>query len=47
MPSFSEIEQENNPKNTMIKYARKLHEKTGRNVIVYYSGWLTVDEGDI
>jgi hypothetical protein len=43
MPSFSEIEQENNPKNTIVKYARKLHEKTGRNVIAYYSGWLTVD----
>lgn len=44
MPSFNEIESENNPKNTIIKYARKLHEKTGRNVIIYYSGWLTVDE---
>lgn len=44
MPSFSEIEQENNPKSTIIKYTRKLHEKTGRNVIVYYSGWLTFDD---
>jgi hypothetical protein len=22
------------------KYLRRLHEKTGRNVILYYSGWL-------
>lgn len=43
MPSFSEIEDENNPKTTIIKYARKLHEKTGRNVIIYYSGWLISD----
>ncbi len=45
MPSFSEVEDENNPKNTIIKYAQKLHEKTGRNVIIYYSGWLTIDDG--
>ena len=34
-------------KNTIIKYAQKLHEKTGRNVIIYYSGWLTVDNDEI
>lgn len=44
MPSFDEIENENNPKNTIIKYTRKLYEKTGRNVIVYYSGWLTIED---
>ena len=22
------------------KYLKKLHEKTGRNIIIYYSGWL-------
>ena len=27
------------------KYLRELHEKTGRNVIVYYSGWL--QKGDL
>lgn len=43
MPSFKEIEEENDPKNTIIKYAEKLHEKTGRNVIIYYSGWLTTE----
>ena len=47
MASFAEIENENNPKTTIIKYARELHEKTGRNVIIYYSGWLTVDENEI
>ena len=41
MPSFKEIEEENNPKNTIIKYAKELYEETGRNVIIYYSGWLT------
>ena len=31
-------------KNTITKYCKKLHEKTGRNIIVYYSGWLTIDD---
>ncbi len=44
MASYTEIKKENNPKTTIIKYAQELHEKTGRNVIVYYSGWLTVDD---
>lgn len=43
MPSFNEIEEENNPKNTVIKYAKELYEETGRNVIIYYSSWLTID----
>ena len=47
MPSFREIEEENNPKNTIIKYTRELSEKTGRNTIVYYSGWLTTDDEEI
>lgn len=47
MTLFEKIEQENNPKNTIIKYAKKLSEKTGRNAVIYYSGWLTVDEGEI
>lgn len=47
MPSFSEIEDENNPKTTIVKYVRKLHQKTGRNIIVYYSSWLTLDEDEI
>ena len=47
MPSFKEIEEENNPKNTIIKYAKELHEETGRNVIIYYSGWLTIDSEEI
>lgn len=37
MPSFKEIKEEINPKNTILKYTEKLHEKTGRNIIIYYS----------
>ncbi|WP_298523539.1 S49 family peptidase [uncultured Methanobrevibacter sp.] len=44
MATYIEIKNENDPKTTIIKYAQELHEKTGRNVIVYYSGWLTVDD---
>lgn len=47
MASYAKIEKENNPKTTIIKYAKELYEKTGRNVIIYYSGWLTVDENEI
>ena len=47
MPSFKEIKEEINPKNTILKYTEKLHEKTGRNIIIYYSGWLNVDDEKI
>ena len=47
MPSFMEIENENDPKTTIIKYAQQLHEITGKNVIIYYSGWLTVDDDEV
>lgn len=47
MPSWSEITQEINTYNTRnpiddvrVKYLKKLHEYTNRNVIAYYSGWL-------
>jgi ATP-dependent protease ClpP protease subunit len=45
MPSWKEVLEENvatgSPFDvTRKKYLSKLHEKTGRNVIVYYSGWL-------
>lgn len=47
MPSFSEIhsEMEEEPVKTQYdiirgKYLKKLSEKTGRNTILYYSGWL-------
>ncbi|MEE1134195.1 MAG: hypothetical protein UHW60_05440, partial [Methanobrevibacter sp.] len=43
MPSFSEIEKENNPISTVISYTKKLHEITGRNVIIYSSSFLTQD----
>lgn len=43
MPSFSEIEKENNPINTVITYTKKLHSLTGRNVIIYSSSFLTDD----
>ena len=44
MPSYNEIENENNPLSTVKKYLQKHNQKTGRNVIVYYSGWLNVDD---
>jgi len=46
MPSYKEIQEENNPKSTILKYTEKLHEKTGRNTIVYYSDWLTSDTNE-
>ncbi len=47
MPSFKEIEKENNPKNTIIKYLKEYHEKTGRNVIVYSSSFLIKENEEI
>lgn len=43
MPSFSEIENENQPIRTVVKYTRKLSEKTNRNTIIYSSSFLTQD----
>ncbi len=43
MPSFSEIEKENNPISTVIIYTKKLHDITGRNVIIYSTSFLTQD----
>lgn len=43
MPNWNEVLNEviNNPLDTVRrKYLKKLHEKTGRNTICYYSGWL-------
>jgi len=48
MPSFSEIQREIHEEGVPAtpydkirrKYLRKLYEKTGRNTILYYSGWL-------
>ena len=44
MPSLIEIKRElkDNPVNTLKKYVNSLSEYTGRNVIVYSSGWLNV-----
>lgn len=47
MPSFKEIENENNPKCTIMKYLNEYHEKTGRNVIVYSSNFLTKESDEI
>ena len=47
MSSFNEIEKENDPKNTIIKYTIELSEKTGRNTIVYYSGWLNTEDEEV
>ena len=45
MPSWDQIQTEINQAGSTFdvvrrKYVRQLHELTGRNVIVYYSGWL-------
>ena len=46
MPNWNEVFDELvvahvNPYHTvMTRYMRKLHEKRGRNIIAYYSGWL-------
>ena len=44
MPSQIELKDEiyNDPSGTLHKYVRLMHEKTGRNVILYSSGWLSV-----
>lgn len=41
MPSLFEIEKENEVPSIIKRYIKKLHDKTKRNVIIYYSGWLT------
>ena len=41
MPDLKEITDEMKPQTIISKYIRKLHNLTNRNVIVYYSGWLT------
>lgn len=45
MPSWTELlTQINAPLDKLRKeYLKKLHEKTGRNVVAYYSGWLQKD----
>lgn len=40
MPSLFDIEKENESQTIITRYVKKLHEKTKRNVIIYYSGWL-------
>lgn len=40
MPNFHEITNETNPQSVISKYINAYSEMTGRNVIVYYSGWL-------
>lgn len=47
MASFSEIEKQNNPKTTIINYLKEYSEKTGRNVIVYSSSFLTTDQDEV
>lgn len=43
IPSFVEIKNEpGTPIDHLKKYISLLHDKTGRNVIVYYSGWLSL-----
>ncbi len=44
---FEKIEQENNPKNTIIKYMKEYHQKTGRNCILYSSKFITNDSEEV
>lgn len=45
MPNFFEINNSTeNPIEMLNNYIEKLSEKTKRNVIIYYSGWLSVPE---
>lgn len=44
MPNLHEISNEINPQSIISKYIDALFTKTGRNVIVYYSGWLNHTE---
>ena len=44
MPSLIQIKNDGqDPFQRLNFYIKKLHEHTGRNVIVYYSGWLSFD----
>lgn len=43
MPSFSEIRKETDHLNNIKKYIKKLNQKTDRNIIIYYSGFLTTN----
>ena len=43
MPNLHEISNESNPQTTISKYIEKYAIKSKRNVIVYYSGWLSHD----
>lgn len=45
MPSLLEIEKENEAPHIVKNYVKLLHEVTNRNVIVYYSGFLTTPRG--
>ena len=40
MPSVQDIELQFNPLNIITQYIMDLSEETGRNVIIYYSGFL-------
>lgn len=41
MPSLFEIQKETEAPTLVKMYVQKLSEKTNRNSIVYYSGWLS------
>ena len=44
MPSLLQIKNDGlDPFQRLNFYIKKLYEHTGRNVIVYYSGWLSFD----
>jgi ClpP class serine protease len=40
MPTWKDLQSEATFDSIRRKYLAKLHEQTGRNVIIYYSGWL-------
>ena len=47
MTIIEKIKQENNPKNTILKYMEEYSEKTGRNCILYASEFLTKDSEEV
>ena len=47
MTIIEKIKQENNPKNTIIKYMKEYSKKTGRNCILYASEFLNSDSEEV
>ncbi|MBR1610323.1 MAG: hypothetical protein IJ672_02380 [Methanobrevibacter sp.] len=44
MPSLFDIQKQDETQSLIKNYIEEFSEKTNRNVIVYYSGWLSVSD---